>query len=151
MCPILSDPRDCSSPQGLSSTVSQSLLKFMSIELVRLSNHLILCCSLLFWPSIFPSIRVFSSKSAFHIRCPKYWSFSFSNSPSNEYAGLISFKIEQRLITFHLLALLLISQESCLASQFESINSLALSLLYGPILTSIHEHWKKSVELICSK
>ena len=132
MCPILSDPRDCSSPQGLSSTVSQSLLKFMSIELVMLSNHLILCCSLLFWPSIFPSIRVFSSKSAFHIRCPKYWSFSFSNSPSNEYAGLISFRIDW----FDLLAV----QEFSLAPQFKK--SSALSLLYGPSLTSVHDYWK---------
>ena len=76
----------------------------MSTELVMLYNHLILCCSLLFWPSVFPSIRVFSSKSAFHIRCPKYWSFSFSNSPSNEYSRLMSFGIEQGLITFDLFA-----------------------------------------------
>ena len=134
-----------------SITNSWSLLKLMSIKPVMPSNHLILCHPLLLPPSIFPSLRIFSNEIALRIRWPKYWSFSFSNSPSNEYAGLISFKIEQRLITFHLLALLLISQESCLASQFESINSLALSLRYGPILTSIHEHWKKSVELICSK
>ena len=70
------------------------LLKFMSIELVMLSNHLILCCPLLLLPSIFPSIRVLSSESALRIRWPKYWSFSFSISPSNEYSGLISFRIE---------------------------------------------------------
>ena len=66
----------------------------MSIESVMLSNHLILCHPLLLLPSIFPSIRVFSSESALHIRWPKYWSFSFSISPSNEYAGLISFRID---------------------------------------------------------
>ena len=74
----------------LSSTISWSLLRFMSIELVMISNHLILCHSLLLLSSIFPSVRVFSSESALCIRCPKYWSFSFTNSPSNEYSGLIS-------------------------------------------------------------
>ena len=78
----------------LSSTISQRLLKFMSIELVMLSNHLILCCLHFLLPSIFPSIRVFSSESAVHIRWPKYQSFSFSISPSNEYSGLISFRID---------------------------------------------------------
>ena len=82
----------CQSP--LSSTSSQSLLKFMSIESVMLSNHLILCCPLLLLPSVFPSIRVFYNKSALHIRWPKYQSFSFRNSPSNEYSGLISFRID---------------------------------------------------------
>ena len=76
---------------SLSSTISQSLLKFMSIESVMPSNHLILCCPLLLLPSIFPSIGVFSNESALHIRWPKYWNFSFSTSPSNEYSGLISF------------------------------------------------------------
>ena len=79
---------------SLSITISQSLLKFMSIESVMLSNHLILCCPLLLLPSVFPSIRVFSNGLALCIRCPKYWSFSFSISPSNNYSGLISFKIE---------------------------------------------------------
>ena len=78
---------------SLSFTVSQSLIKFMSTESEMLSNHLILCDFLLLLPSIFPSIRVFSNKSALHIRWPKYWSFSFSISPSNEYSGLISFRI----------------------------------------------------------
>ena len=77
----------------LSSTISWSLLKFMSIELVTLSNHLILCCPILL-PSIFPSIRGFSNELALHIRWPKYWSFSFSISPSYEYSGLISFRID---------------------------------------------------------
>ena len=74
-------------------TNSQSLLKLISIELVMSSNHLILCCPLLLPPSIFPSIRVFSNVSALRIRWPKYWSFSFSISPSNEYSGLISFRM----------------------------------------------------------
>ena len=77
-----------------SITNSRSLLKLMSIELVMPSNHLILCCPLLLLPSIFPSIRVFSNESALHIRWPEYWSFSFSISPSNEYSGLISFRID---------------------------------------------------------
>ena len=78
----------------LFSTVSQSLLKFMSIELVMLSNDLILCYPLLLLPSIFPSIRVFSNELALHIRWPKYWSFSFSISPSSENSGLISFRTD---------------------------------------------------------
>ena len=79
---------------SLPFTISQSLLKLTSTESVMPSNHLILCCSLLLSPSIFPSIRVFSSKSVLHIRWPEYWSFSFSISPSNEYSGLISFRID---------------------------------------------------------
>ena len=79
---------------SLSITNSWSLLKLMSIELVMPSSHLILCHPLLL-PSIFPSIRVFSDESALHIRWPKYWSFSFSISPSNEYSGLISFRIDR--------------------------------------------------------
>ena len=79
---------------SLFSTISQSLLKLMSIESVMLSNHLTLCRTLLFLPSIFSSIRVFSNEPALHIRWPKYWSFSFSLSPSNEYSGLISFRID---------------------------------------------------------
>ena len=79
---------------SLSITNSQSLLKLMSIELVMPSNHLNLRCPLLFLPSIFPGIRVFSNESVLRIRWPKYWSFSFSISPSNEYSGLISFRID---------------------------------------------------------
>ena len=79
---------------SLSITNSQSPPKLMSIELVMLYNHLILCRPLLLLPSIFPSIRVFSNESALHIRWPKYWSFSFSNSPSNEHPGLISFRMD---------------------------------------------------------
>ena len=78
----------------LSITNSQSLPKLMSIESVMPSNHLILCCPLLLLPSIFPSIRVVSNESVLHIRWPKYWSFSFSISPSNEYSELISLRID---------------------------------------------------------
>ena len=79
---------------SLSITNSRSSLKLMSMELVMPSNHLILCHPLLLLPSIFPSIRVFSNESAVHIRWPKYWSFSFSINPSNEYSGLISFRMD---------------------------------------------------------
>ena len=89
---LFATPQTEACQASMSSTISRSLLKLMSIELVMLSNHLILCCPLLFLPSIFPSIRVFSNESALHIRWPKYWSFSFS--PSCEYSGLISLRIE---------------------------------------------------------
>ena len=79
----------------LSIINSQNLLKLMSIELVMPSNHLILCHPLLFLPSFFPRIRIFSNESALRIRWPKYWSFSFSISPSNEYSGLISFRMDR--------------------------------------------------------
>ena len=79
---------------SLSITNSQSLLKLMSIELVMPSNHLILCPPLLLLPSVFPSIRGFSNESVLHIRWPKYWSFSFSISPSNEHSGVISFRMD---------------------------------------------------------
>ena len=77
-----------------SCTIPWSLLKLMSVESVIPSNHLILCCPLLLLPSIFPRIRVFSNELALHIRWPKYWSFSFIISPSNEYSGFISFRID---------------------------------------------------------
>ena len=166
------------------------------------SNHLILCHPLLLPPSIFPSIRVFSNESVLRIRCPKYWSFSFSISPSNEYSGLISFRMDwldllavqgtlsspsppafslsqhqgpsinisesalhikwpkywscsfsispsseySGLISFRIYWLDLLAVQgtpkSFLLCQFKSINSLALSLLYGPTLTSIHDYGK---------
>ena len=87
-------PRRAGHQASLSITNSWSLLKFMSIESVTPSNHLILCHPLLLPPSIFPSIRVFSNESVLPIRWPKYWSFSFNISPSNEYSELISFKID---------------------------------------------------------
>ena len=91
-CPTLCDPIDCSTP-GL-PVHSQSLLKLMSTESMMPSNHLILCRPLLLLPSIFPSIRAFSDESALCIRWPKYWSFSFSISPYNEYSGVISFRMD---------------------------------------------------------
>ena len=92
-CPTLCDPMDCSQA-SLSITNSQSLLKFMSIQSVMPSNHLILCFPLLLPPSIFPSIRAFSNESVLSIRWPKYWSLSFNISPSNEYSGLIFFRMD---------------------------------------------------------
>ena len=111
----------------------------MSIESVMPSNHLILCRPLLLQPSIFPSIRVFSNELALHIRLPKYWSFSFNISPSNEYSGLISFRMDW-------LDLLAVqgTQESSPTPQLKSINSSVLSFLYSPTLTSIHDKWKKT-------
>ena len=93
-CLTLCDPMDCSTPGFLSFTISWSLFKLTSIESVMLSNHLIHCCPLLLLPSTFPSIRVFSNESALPIRWPYYWSFSVSISPSNEYSGLISFRMD---------------------------------------------------------
>ena len=90
---LFATPWTAARQASLSITNSRSLLKFMSIESVMPFNHLILCCSLLLSLSIFPSIRVFSNESALPIRWPKYWSFSFNISPSNEYSGLISFRI----------------------------------------------------------
>ena len=113
---------------------SRSLLKLMSIELVTPSNHLILCHPLLLLPLIFPSIRVFSKESVLCIKWPKNWSFSFSISPSNEYSGLISFRMDW----FDLLANPRDSQKSSPTPRFKSISSLVLSFLYGPTLTSIH-------------
>ena len=90
---LFATPWTAAHQASLSITISWSLLKLTSIESVMSSNQLILCCPLLLPPSIFPSIRVFSNESVLHIRSPKYWSFSFSISPSNEYSGLISFRI----------------------------------------------------------
>jgi len=122
---------------SLSITNSRSLPKLMSIESVMPSKHLILGRSLLL-PSIFPSIRVFSNDSVPYIRWPKYWSFSFSISPSNEYSGLISFRMEW----LDLLTVQGTLKSYSLTPQFKSINSLALSFLYSPTFTSIHDYWK---------
>ena len=121
---------------SLSLTISWSLPKFMSIASVMPSRHLILWHPLLLLPSIFPSIRDFSSELADCIKWPKYWSFSFNISPSNEYSGLISFRIDW----LDILVVQGTPQESSPATQFESINSLALSLLYDPALTTIGDH-----------
>ena len=129
---------DYSTPASLSFTISWSLLKLMSSELMRPSNHRILCRPLLLLPSIFPRIRVFFNKSTRHTRWPKYWRFSFSISPSSEYLGLYFFRID----SLDLLAVLRDSQESSSTPKFKSINSSVLSLFYGPTLTSIHDYWK---------
>ena len=120
---------------SLSITNSWSLLKFISIELVMPSNHLILCRPLLLLPSIFPRIRVFSNELVLHIRWPKYWNFSFSISPSNEYSGLISLRrdwLDPLAVQGTL--------KSSPTPQFKSINYSALSFLYSPTLTSIHDY-----------
>ena len=122
---------------SLSITNSRSLLKLMSNKSVRLSNHLILCRPLLLLPSIFPRIRIFSNESVLHIRWLMYWTFSFSIGPSHEYSGLISFRID-----WFDLAVQGTFQESSIAPQFKSINSLVFSFLYSPTLTSIHNYWK---------
>ena len=108
----------------------------MPIESVMPSNHLILCRPLFFLPSVIPNIGVFSSESVLCIRWPKYWSFSFNISPSNAYLGLIPFRMDW---------LDLLEVQGTLKSlepQFKSINSLVLSFLYSPTLTSIHDYWK---------
>ena len=91
---LFATPKTVTCQASLFFTISWSLLKLMSLELMMPSNHLILGCPLLFLPSIFPSIKVFSNESALGNRCPKCWSFSFNISPSNEYSGLISFRID---------------------------------------------------------
>ena len=120
---------------SLSFTISQSLLKFVFIELVMPSNYLILCRPLLLLPSIFPSIRVFSDELAFHIRWSKFWTFSIS--PTSEYVGLISFRTDW----FDLPAVQR-TLKSSPTPQLRSLNSLVVSFVYGPTLTSIHDYWK---------
>ena len=118
---------DCSTHQALLSfTISQSLLKLTSVVSVMPSNHLVLCRALLLLPSIFPRIRVFSNELALCMSWPNYCSFSFSISPSYEYSGLISFRINW----FDLLAVQ--GTLKCLLQQFKSINSSSLSFLYSP-------------------
>ena len=121
---------------SLSITNSQSLLILMSIEPVMPSNHLILFHLLLLLPSIFPRIRIFSNESALCIRWPKYWSFSFNISPSNEYSGLIYFRMDW----LDLLAVQETLKSLLKTPQFKSISSSALSFHYGPTLTSIHDY-----------
>ena len=122
---------------SLSITYSWSSLRLTPIESVVASSHLIFCGALLLLPPIPPSIRVFSNESTLHMRWPKCWSFSFNISPSDEHLGLISFRMDW-------LDLLAVqdSQESSPTPQFRGINSLVLSFLYIPTLTSIHDHWK---------
>ena len=123
---------------SLSITKSRSLLKLMSIESVMPSNHLILCCSVFFLPSIFPSIRVFSNESALHIWSPKYWSFSFNISPSSEYSGLISFRMDW--LDFHAVQGTL---KSLLQHNSSKASILQHSAFFTVQLTSIHDYWEK--------
>ena len=113
-------------------------VKPMSIEWVMPSNHLILCHPLLLLPPIPPSIRVFSNESTLPVRWPKYWSFSFSISPSSEHPGLTSFRMDW----LDLLAVQGTLKSLLQTPQFKSINLLALSFLHSLTLTSIHDHWK---------
>jgi len=131
-CPTLCAPMDCSTPAALSITNSWSLLKLMSIESVMPSSHLTLCRPLLLPPSIFPSIRVFANESALCIRGPKYWSFSFSISPSSEHSGLISFRMDW---------LDLLAVRGTLKSLLQLHSSKASSfLIRRSAFTSIHDY-----------
>ena len=131
---LLATPWTAAHQASLSFTISWSLLKLMYIESMVPSNHLLLFSPLLCLPSIFPSIKVFSNESALHIRWPKYWSFSFSISPYNDYSGLTSFRMDW----FDLCAVQRTLKKSSPAPQFKSINSLAF--FCGPALTSIHDY-----------
>ena len=126
---------DCNTPGFSVLQRLLELLKLMSIESVMPSNYLILCHPLLFLPSIFPSIRVFSKESVLHIR---WQNFSLSISSSNEYSGLISFRIDW----LDLLAVQGTLKSLSPTPQFKSINSSAFSFLYSPTLTAIHDYWK---------
>ena len=127
---LFATPWTAACQASLSITSSRSPPKPRSIESVIPSNHLILCRPLLLLPSIFPRISVFSNESAFHIRWPKYWSFSFNISPSSEYPGLISLQSKGLSRVFS-------------TPQFKSINSSVLSFLYSSLLISINDYWKK--------
>ena len=134
---LFATPWTAAHQASLSITNSQSLLKLMSNQSVMPSNYLTLCCPLFFPPSIFPSIRVFSSESILRIRWPNYWSFSFSISPSNEYSGLISFRMDW---------LDLLAVQGTLKSLLQH-HSLKASILWHSAffiaqLTSIHDYWK---------
>ena len=131
-------PHESARQAFLFITNSRSSPKLMCIESVMPSSHLILCRPLLLLHPIPPSIRVFSSESTLHMRWPKYWSFSFSISPSNEHPGLIVFRMDW----LDLLAVQGTLQESSPTLQFKSINSSAFSFLHSPTLTTIHDHWK---------
>ena len=134
-CPTLCDPMDCSMPGLFVHHQLLELLKLMSIKSVMSSNSLILCRPLFLLPSIFPSIRAFSNESILCIRWPKYWRFSFSISPSNEYSGLISFMMDWLDFLAVQGTLKSLSNTTVQKHQF-------LSFLYCPTLTSIHNYWK---------
>ena len=133
LCPTLCNPMNCIMPGLAVHHQSWSLLKLMAIESVMPSNHLILCHPLLLPPSILPTIKVFSNESVLCIRWPKYWSYSIS--PSSEYSGLISFRIDwPDLLAVHE------TLKSSPAPRFESTSLSVLSLLYDPNLRFVHDH-----------
>ena len=148
-CPTLCDPMNCSTPGFLSFIISLSLLKLMFIESVMPSNHLILCCPLLLLPSIFPSIRLFSNESVLRIRWPKYWSFSFGIKASNEYSGLISFRMDwlDLLVAQGALKSLL-SSTKVWKHWFFSIKS-SLWLAKEWILTEMDLTWDGAKRILC--
>ena len=129
---LFATPWTAVSQASLFITNSQSLLKLISIESVMSSNHLILCCSLLL-SSIYPSIRIFSNESVLRIRWSRHWSFSFNISPSNEYSGLISFRMDR---------LNFLAVQGTLKHRSSKASVIQLSFLYSPTLTSIHDYWK---------
>ena len=135
MSESLVTPRTAARQASLSITSSRSLLTLMSIKSVMPSNHLILCHPLLLLPSLFPSISVFSSESVLHIRWPKYWSFSFSISPSNVYSGLISFRMDW---------LDLLAVQGTLKSLLQHHSSKASILPHSAFFMAqlSHDHWK---------
>ena len=146
LCSTLCDPMDCSMPGFPVHHQHLKLLKHMPIESVMPSNHLILRYTLLLPPSIFPSIRVFSNESTLRMRWPKYWSFSFSISPCNEYLALISFRMDwldllavqgtlKNLLQHH-------SSKASIDAFASFVQSSALSFLYSTTLTSRHDQWK---------
>ena len=138
---VFATPWTAAHQASLSITNSQILLKLMTIDSVMPSNHLILCHPLLLPPSVFPSIRVFSNESVLHIMWPKNWSFIFNISPSNEYSGLISFRIDW---------LDLLAIQGTLKSLLQHHSSKAsilqcLVFFYSPTVTSVHDYWKNHI------
>ena len=139
---LFATPWTAACQASLSITNSQSLLKLMSIESVMPSNHLILCHPLVLPPSIFPSIRVFSSESILCIRWPEYWSFSFSISPSNEYSGLISFRIDWfNLLEFQGTLKSLLQHHSSKAS---TLRHAAFFMVQLSTIRQLKKYWVKS-------
>ena len=134
---LFATPWTAARQASLSITISRNLFQLMSTELMMPSKYLILCHPFLLLHSIFPNIRVFSSESALHIRWPKYWSFNFSISSSNEYSRLISPKIDWFDLAVHGTLRSLFQHHS-----LKIINSSALCLLYGPALTTVCDYWE---------
>ena len=139
-CPTLWDPMDCNMQDSLSITNSWSLFRLMSIKSVMPTSHLIFWHPLLLMPSIIPSIRLFSNESVICIMWPKYWSFSFSISPSNEYSGLISLGLTGLISLQSKLLSRVFSSTTVQKQQFSSF-------LNGSDLTSTHDYWKKNIAL----